>query len=248
MQPISADILQSVRLIATDMDGTLTQQEKFTPQLLQVLTDLATAAIPVLIVTGRSAGWVSAIEHYLPVAGAIAENGGMFYRQGKAEPLIELPNLSDHRQRLSQMFTLLQQQFPQIRTSDDNAFRITDWTFDVEGIALPELRQMEQQCHDRGWGFTYSTVQCHIKPLQQDKAIGLKTILSRYFADLSQNEVVTVGDSPNDQSLFDPALFPVSIGVANLRHYADQMRHRPAYLTRQPEVTGFCELAALLLN
>ena len=52
------------RLIATDMDGTLTQQGKFTASLLQSLEDLSVANIPVLIVTGRSAGWVTGLASY----------------------------------------------------------------------------------------------------------------------------------------------------------------------------------------
>ncbi len=60
-----------IRLIATDMDGTLTQAGKFTPALLQALTDL-TAADKVIVTTGRSAGWVSGLAAYLSVDGAIA--------------------------------------------------------------------------------------------------------------------------------------------------------------------------------
>ena len=52
-------------LIATDMDGTLTKNGKFTSQLLNSLECLLEAEIPVLIVTGRSAGWVSAIFSHL---------------------------------------------------------------------------------------------------------------------------------------------------------------------------------------
>ena len=61
-----------IRLIATDMDGTLTQSGKFTPALLQALTDLTAANIQVIVTTGRSAGWVSGLATYLPVDGAIA--------------------------------------------------------------------------------------------------------------------------------------------------------------------------------
>lgn len=60
------------------MDGTLTRLGKFTADLLQVLEDLQAAGISVLIVTGHSAGWVSGLVSYLPVQGAIAENGGLF--------------------------------------------------------------------------------------------------------------------------------------------------------------------------
>jgi HAD superfamily hydrolase (TIGR01484 family) len=248
LQPLTAEALQSVRLIATDMDGTLTRQEKFTPVLLQTLNDLAQAQIPVLIVTGRSAGWVNGLVHYLPVAGAIAENGGLFYVQSESQLLISIPDLNRHRQQLAQMFQQLQQEFPQIQESSDNAFRLTDWTFDVQGLSLDDLQHMADRCQEQGWGFTYSTVQCHIKQPEQEKAAGLHQVLARYFPDLTPDQVVTVGDSPNDQSLFDRSQFPLSVGVANLKHYADQMAHRPTYLTQQSEVDGFCQLAQAVIR
>ena len=249
LQPLTPQAVGSVRLIATDMDGTLTQGGKFTPMLLQTLVELAKARLPVLIVTGRSAGWVDAVAHYLPIWGAIAENGGLFYDQtGKRELLSVIPDIVQHRQQLTQMFESLQTQFPQIRASHDNPFRITDWTFDVAGLSLEHLQQLNALCHTQGWGFTYSTVQCHIKPLQQEKAIGLQQVLRCHFPELQPNQIVTVGDSPNDQSLFESSRFPVSVGVANIRHYAQQMAHLPLYITQNPEAAGFCELAQAVLQ
>jgi HAD superfamily hydrolase (TIGR01484 family) len=236
------------------MDGTLTQAEKFTPVLLQALADLATNKIPVLIVTGRSAGWVQGLVNYLPIVGAIAENGGIFYagasesQSETAELLVSIGDQSQHRQQLAQMFAGLQAEFPKIQASSDNLFRITDWTFDVQGLSLTDLQQMATRCQDQGWGFTYSTVQCHIKRLQQEKANGLQTVLERYFPDLTAEQVVTVGDSPNDQSLFDRQKFPVSIGVANIHHYAAEMANLPAYVTQSEAVEGFCQLATILMQ
>jgi hydroxymethylpyrimidine pyrophosphatase-like HAD family hydrolase len=247
LQPLCSNALQSVRLIATDMDGTLTQHEKFAPALLQTLTDLAQTGIPVIIVTGRSAGWVSGLAHYLPVAGAIAENGGIFYpgyiTDAPPLPLVEIGPIPAHRQQLARMFERLQTNFPQIRESADNLFRLTDWTFDVQGLSLADLQQMATCCQAQGWGFTYSTVQCHIKLRQQEKAAGLQIVLERYFPQLASSQIVTVGDSPNDESLFNPKWFPLSVGVANLKHYAPQMQHLPTYITQSAEVEGFCELA-----
>ncbi len=48
--------LGNIRLVATDMDGTLTQLGKFTLALLQALMDLTAAHIKVIVTTGRSAG------------------------------------------------------------------------------------------------------------------------------------------------------------------------------------------------
>ena len=107
---------------------------------------------------------------------------------------------------------------------------------------------MDSICLEKGWGFTYSTVQCHIKSLQQDKARGLKQIVSKYFSQLLPEQIVTVGDSPNDESLFNSDLFPISVGVANINHYCDRLQYKPTYITSNPEGAGFCEFINSLLS
>jgi HAD superfamily hydrolase (TIGR01484 family) len=240
--------LTDIRLIATDMDGTLTIDEKFTPELFQALQQLQRAAIPVIIVTGRSAGWVSAINHYFPVFGAICENGGLFYHGESQEFLVDIGDRAQHRANLATMFQQLQARFPTIGTTSDNAFRLTDWTFDVAGLRQTDLQTMTQLCADSGWGFTYSTIQCHIKPIAQEKAKGLQHVLQQHFPQLSRQQIVTVGDSPNDVSLFNPDIFPHSVGVANVLRYTDQLAHLPCFITKSPEGSGFCELAQLIIG
>lgn len=242
--------LADIRLVATDMDGTLTQSGKFTPALLQALTDLAAANIQVIVVTGRSAGWVNGLTAYLPIAGAIAENGGLYYPHGNELPvaLSSITDFDSHRQQLRDVFQKLQLEFPQIRETADNRFRLTDWTFEVQNLSNDELQKLGQLCSQLGWSFTYSNVQCHIKPLNQDKAAGLIQVLRNYFPQLSLEQVVTVGDSPNDESLFNPSYFHHSVGVANVREYINQMQHQPKYITTAAEGEGFSELAAYLLS
>jgi len=72
--------------------------------------------------------------------------------------------------------------------------------------------------------------------------------LSQYFPELRSTEVVTVGDSPNDQSLFDASKFPLSVGVANVLHYQEQLQHQPTYVTSKAEVEGFQELVELIVS
>jgi len=236
-------------LIATDMDGTLTQQGKFTASLLQAFEDLSLADIRVLIVTGRSAGWVNGLVSYLPVVGAIAENGGLFYLSENDQPVALTPiaDLAEHRQQLADAYQCLKSEFPQIQESTDNRFRLTDWTFDNRNLSLTELTRLDALCSAMGWGFTYSSVQCHIKPAAQDKAAGLMQVLQKYFPEYKAEQVVTVGDSPNDASLFNPQLFPVSVGVANVLDYAKELIYQPAYVTKAAEGEGFCELAQYLI-
>lgn len=237
------------QLIATDMDGTLTRQSQFTADLFTGLAQLQAAGLPVVIVTGRSAGWVQGIAHYLPIAGAMAENGGVYLPSGE-DPVVlsAIADLSTHRRALGAMFAELQRHWPHLAPSHDNPFRLTDWTFPIDGLSQTDLDAMATQCQAQGWGFTYSTVQCHIFPIGQSKAAGLRTVLGHYFPSVNRDQVLTVGDSPNDESLFNPADFPHSIGVANVNHYWDQLQHRPCCVTQQPEVAGFLEVVAGVLE
>ncbi|MEL6927777.1 MAG: HAD family hydrolase [Cyanobacteria bacterium J06600_6] len=239
---------QDIRLIATDMDGTLTQSEKFDAKLLQILTRLAAAKVDVLITTGRSAGWVQAISTYLPTVGAMAENGGLIYWHQDSHPrLIGELDITEHRSELAKVFGLLKQKFPQLQESADNPFRLTDWTFEVANLNPESLEQIASLCQGQGYGFTYSTIQCHIKPLEQDKAYGLKQVIPQYFPDLKPTEIVTIGDSPNDESMFNQEIFPLSTGVANVVKYRDRLKYLPAYVTSKSEGAGFYELAELIL-
>ncbi|MBD2385731.1 HAD family hydrolase [Cylindrospermum sp. FACHB-282] len=250
LSEVASTYFSNIRLVATDMDGTLTSGGKFTQALLQALEDLAADGIQVLIVTGRSAGWVSGLSSLMPVAGAVAENGGLFYPSANLKPLAltPIPDLAHHRHHLATTFKQLQSKFPQIQESADNRFRITDWTFDVDSLTPNELKTLGNLCQQMGWGFTYSNVQCHIKPQGQDKAVGLLQVLREYFPEYSSSQVVTVGDSPNDESLFDRRYFPISVGVANVVEYANQLQHQPAYVTTAAEGEGFCELSSYILQ
>ncbi|AUT02621.1 HAD family hydrolase [Nostoc sp. CENA543] len=252
LQPLSSNASTDwgkIRLIATDMDGTLTNQGKFSTALLQTLEDLQAAGIKVMIVTGRSAGWVNGLNSLLPITGAIAENGGLLYLSGSEETIALTPiqDFTAHRHELATVFANLQTKFPQIQESADNRFRITDWTFDVAGLSVDALQTMDDLCQKLGWGFTYSNVQCHIKPQKQEKAIGLLQVLREYFPDYNPQQIVTVGDSPNDQSLFNYRDFPLSVGVANVRQYVSQMQYQPTYVTTAAEGKGFCELCDYIL-
>jgi HAD superfamily hydrolase (TIGR01484 family) len=246
--PTAETALGSIRLVATDLDGTLTIDGKLSRLLLHAFERLSAAKIEVLIVTGRSAGWVSGLANYLPVWGAIAENGGLVYLNHATteQLLVGIPDLSLHRQQLAAMFQHLQVEFPALTPSLDNRFRLTDWTFDIQNLTIAQVEQMRDRCLAAGWGFTYSTVQCHIKLPQQEKAAGLQQIRQQFFPQLAPTEILTVGDSPNDESLFDARQFPYSVGVANVQEYVDRLTHKPTYITRSTAGSGFAELVQVL--
>lgn len=239
----------NIQVVATDMDGTLTRQGRFSANLIHALERLQDAGIAVIIVTGRSAGWVQSVVNYLPIWGAIAENGGIFFSSPDHQQILpDISNVAHHRSRLMQTFQRCQARFPSLHESTDNAFRITDWTFSVQGLSIDELDELRYQAEADQWSFTYSTVQCHIKPRGQSKANALNHVLTNYFPSIGQTSIITVGDSPNDESLFNAQVFPYSVGVANIQHYLEHLQHKPTYITQNPEVSGFCELVRSLLG
>jgi len=247
--PVNQSDLSAIRLIASDVDGTLTENGKFNPNFIATLHRLRDAGIKLLLVTGRSAGWVSALVNYLPVEAAIAENGGLYLQSdGYQHCLADIPNLSQHRLLLENALHRIQKTYSHLQPSADNQFRLTDWTFDVDNLSDDDINAIAQQCYEMGLGFTYSTVQCHIKLANQDKATGLKQVLAKFYPDLEPYQVLTVGDSPNDEAMFAPDHFPLSVGVANILHYQDKMRHLPKYVTQAAEFAGFVELIDLIIK
>ncbi|AJD56361.1 HAD family hydrolase [Synechococcus elongatus] len=246
-QAIQQANLSAVRLIVSDLDGTLTASDRLSAALIEAFEQLAAAEIRVLISTGRSVGWGMALAQYLPVAGVMTENGGAICWPEQA-PIILSPiaAIADHRQQLQQCFQQIQQHWPQLQAAADNAFRQTDWAFDVTGLTEADLTQIAAIAMGQGLDFVYSAVQCHLLPRGQSKGRSLWQVCQSTFPALQPEQIVTVGDSPNDASLF--AEFPLSVGVANLVPYLHRLPQPPRYLCQQPEVAGFLELVEVLLR
>ena len=57
---------------------------------------------------------------------------------------------------------------------------------------------------------------------------------------------IYVGDSTNDQVMFQH--FRHSVGVANIRHFENQLQHRPRHVTQSERGAGFAEVAAAILQ
>jgi hypothetical protein len=64
--------------------------------------------------------------------------------------------------------------------------------------------------------------------------------------DRERDMVVFIGDSPNDEPMFD--YFPHSVAVANIAPYLSRLKALPAYVTAAEGGAGFAEFAAFLLS
>lgn len=236
----------NIRLIASDIDGTLTRDDQLCAEVIQAIDQLQQYGVSVLLVTGRSAGWGHALAGYLPVAGVIAENGGVFIKAGAFAPpqdLIGLGNWTAHRAHLRACYDVLQGYYPKIAETGDNFSRLTDWTFEVSGLTEKQLEDLSRLCDNEGWGFTYSSVHCHIMDTRQEKGAAIEKVVDFLDHTLRLEEVVTVGDSLNDEAMFNPERFQLSVGVKNIETYLSRMSYKPKYISLHYESAGFLSLA-----
>jgi hypothetical protein len=139
---------------------------------------------------------------------------------------------------------------PAATLARDSAGRVTDIAVDHSEFAHLSAGQIDavlRVMRAEGMHATVSSIHINGWFGTHDKLSGARWIVRRLLERELGAELarwVYVGDSTNDQLMF--AQFPLSVGVANLRRFADQLTVWPGYLTQQERGAGFAEVAATL--
>jgi hypothetical protein len=255
---VSARPLEELRgpvvALLSDVDGTMTQDGRIEAATLAAVERLTAAGIPVIPVTGRSAGFGHALLGVLPAPAVITENGGVtFVRQGhRVRRVCGVPqgDLASWRRRMFAAMEEVQRELPELQLSTDSAFREVDLALDWnEEAARPAAEADRAVAILREHGLAASRSNVHVNfgpPLFDKRVASLRLVHEVLGGDAAAlSGYAYVGDSLNDAPMFDG--FPTSIGVANVREIWDRLPHRPAYLTPSREARGFRELAEHLL-
>ncbi len=253
-RPLS-ELRGPVRALFSDVDGTMTTGERIEASTYEALERLGEAGIPVIMVTGRPAGWGQAFMKMLPVLACVTENGGVtFIREGRklvkhyGVPAASLP---EWRRRMNEAVVEVKNKVPGARLSSDSKYREVDLAIDWnEEVSL--TKEDAAACVDilRKAGFTAvrSSVHVNFGPPHFDKLSACMAVVRQVLGgdgnDLSQ--YVYVGDALNDAPMFSG--FPTSVGVANIKTWWDELAFKPSYLTELPEGAGLRELVAHLLS
>jgi HAD superfamily hydrolase (TIGR01484 family) len=244
--------IKNIKYIFSDMDGTLTEDAVFSDKLFTAIGQLKSKGIGLYIITGRSAGWVAALAEYLPVNGIIAENGAILFRKVngilKSEYLINLPsNIAEHRDELRKIFLKCRNKIPRLMEAMDNMFRLADFSIDLGDLTLQEIHIVRDTVQNEGFDFTYSNVQIHIMPKGLNKADGIKNAWIKLYGDsFDSKKILTIGDSLNDEAMFNSNIFYNTAAVSNVNQYLDKMQHKPKFICSREEINGFIEFISLL--
>jgi hypothetical protein len=243
-----------IRALFSDVDGTMTSGDRIEARTYEALERLGEAGIPVIMVTGRPAGFGHAFMKMTPVLACVSENGGVtFVRDGKklvkiyGVPAASLP---EWRRRMSDVAVDVMSKVPGARLSSDCKYREVDLAIDWNEeatLALADAEQCVQLIKKAGLEAVRSSVHVNFGPPEFDKLSAclqlVRQVLKTDPADLSP--YVYVGDALNDAPMFKG--FPTSVGVANIKQYWDELAYKPSFLTEKPEGAGLRELVEHVL-
>ena len=239
-EEITAQTAHRIKLIMTDVDGTLLEDgDEAIPSAAKAICELENLGITVGLVSGRHMGKLDEMAKEFAINGPIiAENGGL----AKLHVDDDLFPLGYLREPAMKALDKLKNLFPDsIRGREDNAERLIDVVFYSDVLSTDELREHidgDVQLLDSGY----------IRHLMQKgitKGKTLKTILGDApFANLDPEEVMVIGDSPTDISLFE--LFRSSVLIPNPNLPADQTQQLRTICRYESTLTfgeGFAQVA-----
>jgi len=207
---MDSNLANSIRLIMTDVDGTITDfRGRVEAVAAESIRSLLGRGIMVGFVSGRTLPRLDAPALELGIDGPIiAENGGV----ARLRPGGELLDLGYSRLPALRDLDRLKALYPgAVRSSEDDVDRIVDVGCKSTGVDAVELAKhlRESELLDSGY-------MLHLLQKGISKGGTLMRML-KYIGDgeLSPDEVLVVGDSPTDMSLFE--IFPHSVLVLNSR-------------------------------
>lgn len=252
--------LARVQGVFTDIDDTLTRAGAIESVALAALHALRAAGVPVVAITGRPLGWsepfVRPGPKAWPVRAIVAENGAVaLIPQGErvlTEFVQDAATRRAHAEQLQRVAAHIVASVPGAALAQDSAGRATDIAIDHAEFAqldAPSVARVVALMQAAGLNATVSSIHVNGWFGTHSKLSAARWMLQRLFGRRLDEEIgrwVYVGDSTNDQLMF--SRFPLAVGVANLRHFADRLQHWPAYLTAAERGSGFAEVARRLID
>lgn len=243
--------------VLTDIDDTLTTDGAITPDALQAMSALRAAGLHVVPITGRPVAWSVPFAQSWPVDAIVAENGAVglvdqsphglrkLYQQDAATRQI-------NHAHMHSVLAHIERTVPGARRSQDSAGRETDIAIDhSEFTQLPPaaIEAVVRLMQQAGLNATVSSIHINGWVGEHNKFTGARWIVRELWGrDLNAelDRWVYVGDSTNDQVMFEH--MPYSVGVANIQRFANQLQHRPRYITPGERGAGFAQVVQHLLH
>ena len=258
LEDCPVETLLGFRAVLTDIDDTLTLHGRLPSEAYAALEALREIGLKVVPVTGRPAGWCDHIARMWPVDAVIGENGAFYFsydERAKKMRRVYAQSADERKGNVDRLWKIARQvidDFPGTAIASDQAYReidvAIDFCEDVKPLPLETAQKIAKAFEAAGAVAKVSSIHVNAWFGAHDKLTMAKRCLAELFridADADRKLIAYAGDSPNDAPMF--AHFPNSIGVANVRPYAEMMTALPHYITDDEGGYGFAELAETIL-
>ncbi len=234
-----------IKLVATDIDGTLTIDRASTyipPKVVEAMRVLEEHGVLVALVSSNALPIVAGLKKYFGLGGpAIGETGAFIYFAG--EDVVELSRLSAR----SALEDVLVEYSRYVIESWQNRFRFHDYALKIRR----EHRSRAREIYSMVRGFVekryryvrvgFSGYAIHLTPIDTSKGRALRYVIERLG--LRRDEVVAVGDSFMDAELFREAGYGVAVGNAD-----KELVEKADIVLEKGSGEGFVELAELIIQ
>jgi HAD superfamily hydrolase (TIGR01484 family) len=249
----------SIRGVLFDIDDTFTLSGKLIPEAFSALWDLHRNGLILAPITGRPAGWCDHIARMWPVDSVIGENGAFYnYYDADAKKLRQRYVFSPEemtlkRKQLEAIEHEILRRVPRARISSDQPFRLfdvaIDYTEDISPLTRNELEEICRVFSEHKAAYKVSSIHVNGWFGEYTKLTTTRLFLEERFSiswDEAKRTFLFMGDSLNDEPMFQA--LDMTVGVANIRNFADRMKHLPKYVTNHEGGLGFAETASIILK
>ncbi len=231
------------KLIATDVDGTLTVDRvshRIYPKVIDAIEKLTSEGFFVVLVSGNSYPVLNGLAKYLGANGpTVAENGCIVAWRDKI--MYQCPRTA------RDIAFLVEREFKEhLIPSWQNIYRLHDYAYIIKDSknAKKVIRMIEdflRSKHLEDFKITYSGYALHILPVECGKDIGVREACK--ILNIPEKEVIVIGDGINDLELFN--INGLRIAVSNAD---EEVKRKADIVLEKPSGEGFVELAEKLLK
>lgn len=242
-----------------DIDDTFTLEGKLIPEAFSALWELHKHGLILAPITGRPAGWCDHIARMWPVDGVIGENGAFYYyydrekRKLRQRYIFTAEEVAGKKKELEAIKEEILKKVPGAGVASDQPFRIFDLAIDFrEDVNELSDAEIDEICNIfRQHGAEYKVSSIHVNGWfgGYNKLSTTRLFLQERLSiawDEAANTFLFVGDSPNDEPMFEA--MNITVGVANIKHFSSKMKNLPRYVTSKSGGLGFAEMAGKILE
>ncbi len=233
----------ALQVLAFDVDDTLTADGLLEESAYSAMWLARRIGLKLIAATGRPLGWAKVWSCQWPIDIAIGENGAAAF--GAGGDLLSEVSVAERSQ--GELVESIRSRFPDVVFARDQRERYCDVAIDIaEHVQATEQQIAAYQsfADEVGAISARSSIHFHLQSARWEKGAAIWQVVQQQWPQVSVDEIAFVGDSANDASAF--AMFPISVGVANVRASLALLKHKPSFVCEHARGAGFAELVQRL--